>query len=138
MANSFYTPYLNALLNGDIDHATMDLFVDALDVGYTFDPAHDGRDDVLGVGSANLVASVTVPAASVSINGAVIDIPDFAYTSVSGDDIRSIVVSVETGESDAQRIPVVFFDTSASGAIEIEPNGEDINVRINASGLYSL
>jgi hypothetical protein len=135
VANAFYTPYLNLLLKGDIDHDTMDLYVDAVDSGYTFSAAHNGRDDITGTA---IVATEIIAAAGVTITSNVIDVADFAYEALSGDTIVALVVSVETGESDAQRIPAVFIDTGSGGAINVVPNGEDVNVRPHASGLFAL
>ncbi len=135
MANAFYTGYLNKTMKGDIDHDTYVVLVDLVDANdYTFSAAHTSRSDV-NTGSNVVDTSAEL---AITLTGAAVDVPDFAFTTTTGDQSEALVVYVRAaGAADAATYPAVYIDTAASG-LPVTPNGEDINVTINGSGLWSL
>jgi hypothetical protein len=71
----------------------------------------------------------------VSVAAGDVDIPDFTFTLVSGASCESLVFYGHTGtESTA---PLMAYYDAATG-LPVTPNGGDIDVAINPSGLYGF
>ena len=135
MANAFYTGYLNKIQKGDIDLDTMVVLIDLVDTNdYSFSAAHTARTSVNTGGAVVDTSAELTP----TLTGAAVDVPDFAFTASSGDQSEALVVYVgASAAADSAWFPVIYVDTASSG-LPISPNGEDINVTINGSGLWSL
>lgn len=138
MANALYRAYKNRLLGSgslhlpdwDADVIKVDL-VDSADytVAITTDDAHD---DVTGAG---IVATATL--ASVAISAGGIDAADTTFTAVSGDVSEYLVLWEDTVGASSTDPLLVFFDTFSSG-MPVTPNGGDIVVVWNASGIWTF
>jgi urate oxidase len=82
-------------------------------------------------------ADVTTPVAasgalSMSVSGANVDCTDFSFTAVSaGAAIDTMVLWKDTGNTATSRV-------AAKYDISVTPNGADIEVVVNASGLFTL
>lgn len=71
-------------------------------------------------------------ALSITASGANIDAADFAFTAVgAGAAIDLAVLYKDTGNSATSRV-------AAKYDISVTPNGNDINVVVNGSGLFTL
>jgi len=133
MANAIYPLYKQALLGGltniDIDGGTVKAAL--VDTGtYTYSTAHDFLNDVSGVvGTAQTIANTTVT------NG-LFDGDNVTYTAVSGATAEAIIIYIDTGSSATSRL-VAYLDTGVTG-LPVTPNGGDINITWNASGIFQL
>lgn len=133
MANAVYPLYKQALLGGqsniDIDGGTVKAAL--VDTGtYTYSAAHDFLNDISGVvGTAQTIANTTVT--NGLFNG-----DDVTYTAVSGATAEAIVIYIDTGAAGTSRL-VAYIDTGVTG-LPVTPNGGDITITWNASGIFQL
>lgn len=132
--NTIYPKYKEALLDGaaniDIKDGTVKaVLVDLAD--YTYSAAHDFFDDVP---SGARVATATL--SSKTVTNGTYDVADFSFTTVTGDQCEALIIYIDTGSEATSRL-VAFYDTNVAG-FPITPNGGNINVTVNASGLFIL
>lgn len=130
MASVVYPKGKEAFLSGDIDIPTDTIKAALIDTGtYTYSAAHDFYDDVSGVvGTPQTLASKTVA------NGT-FDAADITFSSVTGNTVEAIIVYKDTGSAGTS--PLIAYIDSGTG-LPVTPNGGDINVTWNASGIFSL
>ena len=133
MANAIYPKWKEAVLNGGTNVALSGTvkvtLVDLAD--YTYSAAHDFIDDVPSVAR---VATATLGTKTYT-NG-LFDAADSTFTAVTGDQSEALVIWIDTGVEGTSRL-VAFFDTGVTG-LPVTPNGGDINVTWNASGIFQL
>jgi hypothetical protein len=133
MANAIYPLYKQALLdassNVDINDGTVKVAL--VDTGvYTYSAAHEFLTSLTGVvGTAQTIANTTVT------NG-VFDGDDVTYTAVTGNTVEALVIYIDTGSSATSRL-VAYIDTGVTG-LPVTPNGGNIDVTWNASGIFAL
>lgn len=133
MANAVYPIYKQALLddlaNIDLNDGTVKAAL--VDTGtYTYSAAHDFLDDLSGVvGTAQTIANTTVT------NG-LFDGDNVTYTAVSGNTVEAIVIYIDTGTASTSRL-VAYIDTGVTG-LPVTPNGGDITISWNASGIVQF
>ena len=133
MTNAVYPKYkeaiLDALANSDLNDGTVKVAL--IDTGtYTYNAAHDFLNDVSGiVGTAQTINNTTVT------NG-LFDGDDVTFTAVSGATVEALIIYIDTGSSATSRL-VAYIDTSVTG-LPVTPNGGDIVVTWNASGIHAL
>jgi hypothetical protein len=137
MANAIYPKYKQSLLSGDTNTAltgsgTTGLFVAMVDTGtYTYSAAHQFYSDLSGiVGTDQEVTSPTLT------NGTV-DGGDVTYTAVSGNSVEALVLYRKNAGANTTWRLVAYIDTSVTG-LPVTPNGGDIGITWNASGIFSL
>lgn len=133
MANAIYPLYKQALLDGssNIDLNDGTVKVALIDTGtYTYSSAHDFYDDLSGVvGTDQEITTTTV------VNG-LFDGDNVTFTAVSGNSVEALVIYIDTGVAGTSRL-VAYIDTSVSG-LPVTPNGGDITITWNASGIFQL
>ena len=133
MANAIYPKYKEALLdaaaNVDLNDGTVKVAL--VDTGtYTYNSAHDFYNDLSGVvGTPQTIANTTVT------NGT-FDGDDVTFTTVTGNSVEALVIYIDTGDSATSRL-VAYIDTSVTG-LPVQPNGGDITISWNASGIFTL
>ena len=134
MANAIYPLYKQALLDAssdsDLNDGTVKVaLVDLAD--YTYSAAHDFYNDVSAavVGTPQTIANTTVT------NG-LFDGDNVTFTAVSGDPCEAIVIYIDTGNAATSRL-VYYGDTGITG-LPVTPNGGDITITWNASGIFQL
>lgn len=135
MANAIYPKYKEALLGGDSNIAldtgnVKAVLVDLAD--YTYSSAHDFLDDI----PAGARVATSGNMGTKTITNGVFDCADFAFSSVTGDESEAIIFYIDTGSESTSRL-VAFFDTGVTG-LPATPNGGDINIAINGSGVFAL
>lgn len=133
MANAIYPIYKQALLTGDtnISLTTGNVKASLVDTGtYTYSAAHDFINDVSG-----LVANST-NLTSKSVTNGTFNAANVVFSSVSGATAEAIIIWIDTGTPATSRL-VAYVDTSFTG-LPVTPNGGDINVNWNASGIFTL
>lgn len=131
MANQLYPLGREAFLAGNLDFDAQDFRISFIPTGYTFNSAHDFYDDVTGAVTPVVVSGALT--GKTTTNGTA-DASDFTLSSVSGSQIVAAVLYQHTGTNSSSRL-VAYYDT---GGFPTTPNGGDIDVVINASGLFTL
>jgi hypothetical protein len=138
MANAVYPEYKEFLLGAaanvslNVNDATDGPFVSLVDTGtYTYSSAHDFYDDISGeVGTAQRIVTPTVA------NG-LFDGDNCTFTAVSGNSVEALVIRRKnSGASSTQKL-VAYIDTSVTG-LPVTPNGGDITITWNASGIIQF
>jgi len=133
MANAVYPKYKEALLSGGSNSAlsTGTVKVALVDTGtYTYSAAHDFYDDLTGVvGTPQAIANKTV------VDG-LFDGDNVAYTAVTGPSVEALIIYIDTGTPSTSRL-VAYIDTGVTG-LPVTPNGGNISVTWNASGIFQL
>lgn len=133
MANAIYPLFKQALLDGsaNTDMSAGTVKVALVDTGtYTYSGAHDFYNDVSGVvGTPQTIGSKTFT------NGT-FDGADVTFSSVSGASVEALIIYIDTGVSTTSRL-VAYIDTGVTG-LPVTPNGGDITVTWNASGIFTL
>jgi hypothetical protein len=135
VASVVYPKYKEALLSGSsnisLSSGTVKvILIDTAD--YTYSSAHDMLDDVP---SAARVATSGALANKTVTNGT-FDSDDPSFTGVTGDQSEALIYYIDTGTESTSRL-VAYVDSASSG-LPMTPNGGNINVTQNASGIFSL
>lgn len=129
MADFLYTPFKNAYLSGGAN--VVDFDADTIKASLvrssTYTP-NQTTDDFYN----DVVSPVAVATLTPSINGATVDAVDFTFTAVAaGAEIDILVLWKDTGDPATSRL-IAKYD------VTVTPNGADINVTVNVSGLFTL
>jgi hypothetical protein len=134
VANAIYPKYKEAILqsasNSDILNGTVKAAL--VDTGtYTYSATHQFYSDLSGV-----VGTPQTIGATKSVTNGVFDGADVTFTAVTGNSVEALVIYIDTGNTGTSRL-VAYIDTSVSG-LPVTPNGGDISVQWNASGIVAL
>lgn len=137
MANAVYPKYKEALLGGSANSAltgsgTTGLYVALVDTGtYTYNSAHEFYSSLSGiVGTDQEITSPTLT------NG-VVDGGNVTFTAVSGSSVEALVLYRKNAGANTTWRLVAYLDTSQTG-LPVTPNGGDITITWNASGIFAL
>ena len=137
MANALYPKWKEALLNATTNSAltgsgSTGLFVALVDTGtYTYSSAHQFYSSLSGiVGTDQEITSVT------KTNGTV-DGGDVTFTAVTGASVEALVLYRKNAGANTTWQLVAYIDTGVTG-LPVTPNGGDITISWNASGIFSL
>jgi hypothetical protein len=133
MANAIYPKFKEALLDAladvDLNDGTVKVALVDTDT-YTYSAAHDFLDDLSGVvGTAQTIGNTTV-------TGGVFDGDNVTFSAVTGATVEALVIYIDTGNAATSRL-VAYIDTGQTG-LPVTPNGGDIQVQWNASGIFAL
>jgi hypothetical protein len=133
MANAVYPNYKQALLDADsnVDLNNGTVKVALIDTGtYTYSAAHTFYSDLSGVvGTDQTIANTTV-------TDGLFDGDDVTFSSVTGNPAEALVIYIDTGNASTSRL-VAYIDTDVTG-LPVTPNGGDISITWNASGIFQL
>ncbi len=133
MANAIYPLYKQALLdaaaNTDLNDGTVKVAL--IDTGtYSYNSAHEFYSSVSGVvGTPQTIANTTVA------NG-LFDGDNVTFSAVTGNSAEALLIYIDTGTAGTSRL-VAWLDTSVTG-LPVTPNGGDITITWNASGIFQL
>lgn len=134
MANAIYPKWKEAILNGGsnvaLNGTVRVTLVDLAD--YSYNASHDFIDDVP---AAARVATATLSSGKTYTNG-LFDAADVTFPTVTGDQSEALIIWIDTTVEATSRL-VAFFDTDVTG-LPVTPNGGDINIAWNASGIFQL
>ena len=134
MANAIYPKYKETilgpatntnLLSGTVKVALVDTGV------YTYNAAHQFLTSLTGV-----VGTAQTIGATKTVTNGVFDGADVTYTAVTGNSVEALVIYVDTGTAATSPL-VAYIDTGVTG-LPVTPNGGDITVQWNASGIFAL
>ena len=138
MPNAIYPLYKQALLagdaNADLDNNTTTdgVYVALIDTGvYTYSASHQFYSSLSGiVGTPQRITSPTVT------NG-VLDGGDVTFTAVSGNSVEALIIYRQNAGANTTWRLVAYIDTGVTG-LPVTPNGGDITIQWNASGILAL
>lgn len=133
MANAIYPKFKEALMQAASNSSLAGTVKVALvDTGVTaYSAAHDFYDDI----SAAVVGTPQAIGNKTYTNGT-LDGDDVTFTAVSGSSAEAIVIYIDTGNPATSRL-VAYLDTGQTG-LPVTPNGGDITITWNASGIFTL
>jgi hypothetical protein len=133
MANAIYPKYKEGILqsasNTNMSSGTVKVAL--VDTGtYTYSAAHEFYSSVSGVvGTPQTIGSKT-------FTDGVFDGSDVSFTSVTGNSVEALVIYIDTGTAGTSPL-IAYIDTSVTG-LPVTPNGGDISITWNASGIFAL
>lgn len=138
MANAIYPLYKQSLLagdaNADLDNntATDGPFVALVDTGtYTYSAVHQFYSSLSGVvGTDQRIATPTVTTGT-------FDGDNLTFTAVSGASVEALVIYRKNAGANTTWRLVAYIDTGVTG-LPVTPNGGDITVTWNASGIFTI
>lgn len=138
MANAIYPLYKQALLSGasnlDLTQSSASLapFVAMVNIStYTYSAAHQYYSSLSGqVGTDQQITSPTVT--NGTFNGATA-----TFTSVSGAAVGALIIYRKNSGANTTWALVLYEDTSVTG-LPVTPNGGNIVITWNGSGIFTL
>ena len=138
MANALYPLWKEALLqslaDADLDGSgTTGVYAALVDTGtYTYSAAHQFYSSLSGV----VGTDQEIGATKTYTNG-VFDGADVTFPSVSGASCEALVIYRKNAGANTTWRLVAYIDTGVTG-LPVTPNGGNINVTWNASGIFAL
>ena len=137
MANKVYPKFKEALLSGASDSSltgtgTTGVFEALVDTGtYTYSDAHQYYSDLSGiVGTPQEITNKTI------VNG-LLDGDDVNFASVTGNSCEAIAYFRKNAGANTTWRLVAYQDSGVTG-LPVTPNGGDIAVTQNASGIIQF
>jgi len=134
MANALYPKWKEQLLqftaNNNMSSGTVKVAL--IDTGtYTYNSADQfwSSASSASVGTPQTIGSKTFT------NG-VFDGADVTFTAVTGNSVEALILYIDTGTSSTSPL-VAYIDTSVTG-LPVTPNGGDITITWNGSGIFAL
>jgi hypothetical protein len=134
MANAIYPKYKEVILGAatNTNLLTGTVKVALVDTGtYTYNSADQFLTSLTGV-----VGTAQTIGATKSVTNGVFDGADVTYTAVTGNSVEALVIYVDTGTAATSPL-VAYIDTGVTG-LPVTPNGGNITVTWNASGIFAL
>ena len=137
MANAIYPKYKEALLNASANSAitgsgTTGLYAALVDTGtYTYSASHEFYSSLSGVVGTD--QEITTP----TLTGGVVDGGDVTFSAVSGNSVEAIVIYRKNAGANTTWRLVAYIDTGQTG-LPVTPNGGNITITWNASGIFAL
>jgi hypothetical protein len=139
MANALYVAFRNGVLGS---HATrVDLDADTIKavlIDHGTDTPNVSTDDFYNDISAGIVGSLSSGLTSKTIGtvaAGVFDADNVTSTAVSGNSVESVNPPKDTGNTATSDL-IAYFDTGTG--LPVTPNGGDITVTWNASGIFTF
>lgn len=134
MSNAIYPKYKEQILGAaaNTNLLTGTVKVALVDTGtYTYNAAHEFLTSLTGV-----VGTAQTIGATKSVTNGLFDGGDVTYTAVTGNSAEALVIYIDTGTAGTSRL-VAYIDTGVTG-LPVTPNGGDIGITWNASGIFQL
>ena len=134
MANAIYPKYKETILGAgtNTNLLTGTVKIALVDTGvYTYNATHQFLSSLTGV-----VGTAQTIGATKTVTDGVFDGANVTYTAVTGNSVEALVIYVDTGVAGTSPL-VAYLDTSVTG-LPVTPNGGDITITFNASGIFAL
>jgi hypothetical protein len=129
MASALYPEFKEQLLTAGLDLESDDIRVILVDTAdYTYSTAHDFLDDV----AAGSRVAVSTALASKTIANGVFDAADKTLSTVTGDPCEALILYKHTGTESTSNL-ICYID-----GLSVTPNGGDIVIAWNGSGIFAL
>lgn len=138
MANALYPLWKDALLQNSAGSSlagagTTGVYVALVDTAtYTYSAAHQFYSALSGV-----VGTDQEIGATKTFTGGVFDGADVTFPSVTGNTAEALVLYVKNAGANTTWRLVAYIDTGVTG-LPVTPNGGNIGVSWNASGIFAL
>lgn len=138
MANALYPKWKEALLQNSADSdldgsGTTGVYVALVDTGtYTYSASHQFYSDLSGIVGTDQEIGATKSYTSGTFDGG-----DVTFSSVSGSTVEALVIYRKNSGANTTWRLVAYIDTGVTG-LPLTPNGGDITVTWNASGIFTL
>lgn len=131
MANALYPLAKQEALKGNLNLSTGTVKVALVDTGtYTYSAAHQYYSSVTGVvGTPQTINTKTFT------NG-VFDGDDVTFTAVTGNTVEALILYIDTGSAATSQL-IAYLDTGITN-MPVSPNGGNISITWNASGIFAL
>lgn len=133
MANALYPLWKNQLLqftaNNNLSAGTVKVAL--VTAGYTY----ASTDQFYSAVSASTVGTPQTIGSKTFTNGTFSG-GNVTFTAVTGAQVTKLVIYIDTGTASTSPL-VAFLDTSVTG-LPVTPNGGDITITWNASGIFTL
>ena len=133
MANALYPKWKQALLeftaDNDLDGQTVKVAL--VTAGYTYSAANQYYSSV----SASVVGTPQTLGNKTFTDG-VFDADDVNFLAVSGAQVVALVIYIDTGSAATSPL-VAYIDTGVTN-LPVTPNGGDITITWNATGIFAL
>jgi len=132
MTNVLYPKGKEKFLSGTINLPSDTIKIGLIDTGvYTYNSANEFWSSASAalVGTAATLASKTVTSGTFNAD-------DVTFTAVSGSSVEALIIYKDTGSAATSPL-IAYIDVAASG-LPVTPNGGDITVTFNASGIFSI
>ncbi len=137
MANAIYPKYKQSVLSADASSdllqssASVAPFVAMVSSSYTYSSSHQFYSSLSGVVGTD--QQLTTPTAT---NGT-FDADDVTFSSVTGSAVAALIVYRKNAGANTTWRLVLFEDTSVTG-LPVTPNGGNIVITWNASGIFTI
>lgn len=132
MANAIYPKAKEKFLDALIDMLTDTIKIALIDTGvYTYSSTHEfwSSASAAEIGTSQTLASKTT-------TDGVFDADNVTFTSVTGASVEALIIYKDTGSAATSPL-IMYIDVAASG-LPVTPNGNNIDVQFNASGIFAL
>lgn len=133
MANALYPKWKEQLLqftaNNNLSAGTVKVAL--VTSGYTYSATHQFYSSV----SASVVGTPQTIGSKTFTNG-VFDGADVTFSAVTGSQVTRLVIYIDTGSAATSPL-VAYLDTGVTN-LPVTPNGGDIAITWNASGIFAL
>ena len=133
MSNALFPKWKQALLeftaDNDLDGQTVKVAL--VTAGYTYSAANQYYSSV----SASVVGTPQTLGNKTFTDG-VFDADDVNFLAVSGAQVVALVIYIDTGSAATSPL-VAYIDTGVSN-LPVQPNGGDISITWNATGIFAL
>lgn len=141
MANALYPKYKEKILNpgtlGSSQGDSVDLIDDTIKIAlidtgtYTYSTAHE-----YWTSASSALVGTAATLGTKSITNGTFDAADPTFTSVTGSSVEALIIYKDTGS--AATSPLIAYIDVASSGLPVTPNGGNITVTFNASGIFSI
>jgi hypothetical protein len=138
MANALYPKWKEAIIQATANSAlngsgTTGVFCALVDTGtYTYNAAHEFYSSLSGI----VGTDQEVGATKTYTNG-VLDGADLTYTAVTGNSVEALILYVKNAGANTTWRLVAYIYKGVTG-LPVTPNGGNITVTWNASGIFAL
>lgn len=138
MANAIYPKFKEAILQASSNSSlggsgTTGVYAVLVDTGtYTYSASHEFFSSV-----ASAKVGTEVEIGSKTFTNGLFDGADVTETAVSGNTAEAIVIFIKNAGANTTWRLVAYLDTGVTG-LPVTPNGGDIAIQWNASGIFQL
>ena len=139
MANALYPKWKEAIVQATANSAlngsgTTGVYAALVDTGvYTYNAAHQFYSDL----GASVVGTDQEIGATKTYTNGVFDGADVTFPSVTGATVEAIVLYVKNAGANTTWRLVAYIDTGVTN-LPVTPNGGNIGITWNASGIFGL
>ncbi len=137
MANAIYPKYKQSVLTGDASSdltqstANVAPYVAMVSSAYTYSSSHQFYSSLSGVVGTD--QQLTTP----TTTSGTFDADDATFTAVTGSAVAALVIYRKNAGANSTWRLVLFEDTSVTG-LPVTPNGGNIVITWNASGIFTI